>query len=226
MRRRTQAEMDQLVEAAGFRKIEQRIDEWGIFTVSLAERIAGMSAIGSQPQRDRRLAGAAVARAPRSGSRFLAPFFYLTYGAANWLAALRDDVAVDRLRLGARTSRSSPGRSFPTGRSTPSTACRSSSAPRKRELDTHGRRLLTAQIVAVACFILFPLRFTFAQPETRRRCRVPVRGADELRQAVQPGAVAAYRAAGDPVGALCAPSAALGAVAAASLVRAGRRSRC
>jgi hypothetical protein len=39
MRRRTQAEMDQLVEAAGFRKVEQRIDEFGIFTVSLAERI-------------------------------------------------------------------------------------------------------------------------------------------------------------------------------------------
>ena len=38
MRRRTQAEMDQLVEAAGFRKIGQRIDEWGIFTVSLAVR--------------------------------------------------------------------------------------------------------------------------------------------------------------------------------------------
>jgi alpha-beta hydrolase superfamily lysophospholipase len=38
MRRRTQAEMDQLVEAAGFRKLEQRIDEFGIFTVSLAER--------------------------------------------------------------------------------------------------------------------------------------------------------------------------------------------
>lgn len=39
MRRRTQAEMDQLVEAAGFRKLEQRIDEWGIFTVSLAQRV-------------------------------------------------------------------------------------------------------------------------------------------------------------------------------------------
>ncbi|MDM0106724.1 bifunctional alpha/beta hydrolase/class I SAM-dependent methyltransferase [Variovorax sp. J22R24] len=39
MRRRTQAEMDQLVEAAGFRKLTQRIDEWGIFTVSLAQRI-------------------------------------------------------------------------------------------------------------------------------------------------------------------------------------------
>ena len=38
MRRRTQAEMDQLVEAAGFRKIDQRIDAFGIFTVSLAVR--------------------------------------------------------------------------------------------------------------------------------------------------------------------------------------------
>lgn len=40
MRRRSQAEMDQLVAAAGFRKIDQRIDEWGIFSVSLAERTA------------------------------------------------------------------------------------------------------------------------------------------------------------------------------------------
>jgi alpha-beta hydrolase superfamily lysophospholipase len=40
MRRRSQYEMDQLVEAAGFRKVAQRIDEWGIFTVSLAERVA------------------------------------------------------------------------------------------------------------------------------------------------------------------------------------------
>jgi hypothetical protein len=39
MRRRTQGEMDQLVSAAGFRKVEQRIDEWGIFTVSVAERL-------------------------------------------------------------------------------------------------------------------------------------------------------------------------------------------
>jgi len=40
MRRRTQAEMDQLVREAGFEKIDQRIDEWGIFTVSLARRVA------------------------------------------------------------------------------------------------------------------------------------------------------------------------------------------
>ena len=38
MRRRTQAEMDQLVREAGFEKITQRIDEWGIFSVSLARR--------------------------------------------------------------------------------------------------------------------------------------------------------------------------------------------
>jgi alpha-beta hydrolase superfamily lysophospholipase/SAM-dependent methyltransferase len=38
MRRRTQAELDQLVAAAGFEKLEQWTDEWGIFTVSLAAR--------------------------------------------------------------------------------------------------------------------------------------------------------------------------------------------
>jgi alpha-beta hydrolase superfamily lysophospholipase len=39
MRRRTQAEMDQLVENAGFEKIEQLQDEWGIFTVSVARKV-------------------------------------------------------------------------------------------------------------------------------------------------------------------------------------------
>lgn len=40
MRRRTQAEMDQLVEAAGFAKQRQMIDEWGIFSVATAQRLA------------------------------------------------------------------------------------------------------------------------------------------------------------------------------------------
>ncbi|MCP3020865.1 bifunctional alpha/beta hydrolase/class I SAM-dependent methyltransferase [Cupriavidus basilensis] len=40
MRRRSQAEMDELVRQAGFEKIAQRIDPWGIFTVSLARRVA------------------------------------------------------------------------------------------------------------------------------------------------------------------------------------------
>ena len=33
MRRRSQAEMDQLVDAAGFDKLRQRIDEWGILSL-------------------------------------------------------------------------------------------------------------------------------------------------------------------------------------------------
>ena len=38
MRRRPQGEMDALVEAAGFRKERQWIDDFGIFTVSVARK--------------------------------------------------------------------------------------------------------------------------------------------------------------------------------------------
>lgn len=38
MRRRSQAEMDALVTAAGLEKSDQRIDEWGIFTVAVARK--------------------------------------------------------------------------------------------------------------------------------------------------------------------------------------------
>lgn len=41
MRRRSQGEMDQLVAEAGFEKIDQLTDQWGIFTVSLARRKTG-----------------------------------------------------------------------------------------------------------------------------------------------------------------------------------------
>lgn len=39
MRRRTQAEMDQLVRSVGFEKIAMEADQWGIFTVSVARRV-------------------------------------------------------------------------------------------------------------------------------------------------------------------------------------------
>ena len=39
MRCRSQAEIDQLVEDAGFRKCDQLVDNWGIFTVSIAQRV-------------------------------------------------------------------------------------------------------------------------------------------------------------------------------------------
>jgi alpha-beta hydrolase superfamily lysophospholipase/SAM-dependent methyltransferase len=38
MRRRTTAEMDELVNVAGFEKKEMEVDEWGMFTVSVARR--------------------------------------------------------------------------------------------------------------------------------------------------------------------------------------------
>jgi hypothetical protein len=38
MRRRTTAEMDELVRVAGFEKIGMEIDRWGMFTVSIARR--------------------------------------------------------------------------------------------------------------------------------------------------------------------------------------------
>ncbi len=40
MRRRTQAEMDALVREAGFEKLRQEMDPWGIFTVSVARRVS------------------------------------------------------------------------------------------------------------------------------------------------------------------------------------------
>jgi SAM-dependent methyltransferase len=39
MRRRTTAEMDELVHVAGFRKMGMDVDQWGMFTVSIARRM-------------------------------------------------------------------------------------------------------------------------------------------------------------------------------------------
>jgi len=39
MRRRTTAEMDELVRTNGFNKISMELDQWGMFTVSIAQRI-------------------------------------------------------------------------------------------------------------------------------------------------------------------------------------------
>ena len=40
MRRRTQEEMDELVRTAGFRKVSMELDQWGMFSVSVAQRTA------------------------------------------------------------------------------------------------------------------------------------------------------------------------------------------
>jgi protein-tyrosine phosphatase/membrane-associated phospholipid phosphatase len=96
---------------------------------------------------------------------FLTPFFYITYGAANWLTSLR--TTVPSIVFGFEHAipflawTIIPYWSINAFYGLSLFVCTT-----RDELDTHGRRLLTAQIVAVLCFILFPLRFTFTQPET------------------------------------------------------------
>ena len=47
MRRRTTAEMDELVRVSGFEKIAMEIDHWGMFSVSIARRVSGGSSAPS-----------------------------------------------------------------------------------------------------------------------------------------------------------------------------------
>jgi membrane-associated phospholipid phosphatase len=96
---------------------------------------------------------------------FLAPFFYLSYGFANHLAAQRSGV-------GAVVFDWEHGMPFLAWTIIPYWSinlfyglslflCRT-----RDELHAHGRRLLTAQLVAVSCFVLFPLGFTFTRPDS------------------------------------------------------------
>lgn len=94
---------------------------------------------------------------------FLGPFFFLSYGFANGLAAERGITA----SIFFEWERHIPfvpwtivpywsidllyGLSF--------LFCRGADA-----VDRHGLRLLSVQIVSVACFVLFPLRFAFERP--------------------------------------------------------------
>jgi membrane-associated phospholipid phosphatase len=94
---------------------------------------------------------------------FLAPFFYATYGVANWLASRRADVG----EIVFDWERQVPFLAWTILPYWTINAFYGLSlfvCTTRRELDTHGRRLLTAQILAVICFIAFPLRFSFARP--------------------------------------------------------------
>ena len=94
----------------------------------------------------------------------LGPFFFLSYGTANWLAAQRAEVGSvvfdweHAIPFLAWTI--IPYWSIDAFYGLSLFVCAN-----KAELDTSARRLLTAQIVAVTCFILLPLRFTFERPQ-------------------------------------------------------------
>ena len=95
----------------------------------------------------------------------LGVFFYASYGLANWLASLRAQVPVvvfDWERhvpfLGWTVV---PYWSINLFYAASFFVCAT-----RAELDRHAARLLTAQVVAVAYFIVLPLRFSFERPET------------------------------------------------------------
>jgi len=97
----------------------------------------------------------------------LAPLFYLTYGLANWWAVQRWTAGQvptvvfdwehhipfwDWTVFPYWSINAFYGLSLFLSRS-------------KHRIDRHAARLLTAQFIAVSCFVLWPLHFSFGQPE-------------------------------------------------------------
>lgn len=91
--------------------------------------------------------------------------FYLSYGFANWLATQR--AHVPSIVFG--WERHIPFIAWtiiPYWSVNAFYACSVFVCATRRELRTHVRRLLTAQVIAVAFFLATPLVFTFAQPDS------------------------------------------------------------
>jgi len=93
----------------------------------------------------------------------LGVIFFSTYGFANWLASTRPGVPVFVFEWERRIPFLAwtiiPYWSIDLLYGVSVLLCGT-----RRELDTHVRRLLTAQVICVACFIAFPLRFSFDRP--------------------------------------------------------------
>ena len=123
---------------------------------------------------------------------FLGSFFFCSYVFANWVASQRADVPsavfdweraipfwpwtivpywiIDLLFAASLFVCVSRRRAAPRHEMSPLGGQHSGEAATvglddgRGELDIHGKRLFTAQIVAVLCFIAFPYRFSFERP--------------------------------------------------------------
>jgi hypothetical protein len=95
----------------------------------------------------------------------LGTLFFSTYGAANWLASQRAEVG----SLVFGWERAIPFWAWSIAPYWAIDAFYGLSlfvCTTRAELMTHVKRLLSAQAIAVTCFILFPLRFSFERPPT------------------------------------------------------------
>jgi hypothetical protein len=93
----------------------------------------------------------------------LGPVFFLSYGFANWLASRQAQVGAVVFDWERRIP-FIPWTIVPYWSIDAVYVLSPFICATKAELDRHGRRLLTAQLLAVTCFLLFPLRFGLARP--------------------------------------------------------------
>jgi protein-tyrosine phosphatase len=95
----------------------------------------------------------------------LAPFFFLSYRFANWVTGLRHHVPSIVFGWEHRIP-FLPWTIVPYWSTDLLYALSLFVCPTRQELNTHAKRLLSAQVVSVAAFLLFPLRFSFQTPHT------------------------------------------------------------
>ncbi|WP_395609898.1 phosphatase PAP2/dual specificity phosphatase family protein [Pseudomonas sp. B22129] len=94
----------------------------------------------------------------------LAPLFFSTYGFATWVTSQRSDVGT--LVFGWETHMPFWAWTIVPYWSIDLLYGFSLLLPNTRhELKQHALRLLSAQVIAVSCFLIWPLRFTFERPE-------------------------------------------------------------
>jgi protein-tyrosine phosphatase len=94
----------------------------------------------------------------------LGPFFFASYGFANWVASQRSDVGAIVFAW-ERWIPFVPWTIVPYWSIDLYYVFSVLVCTTRRELDVHARRLLCAQVISVACFLALPLTFTFERPD-------------------------------------------------------------
>jgi hypothetical protein len=94
---------------------------------------------------------------------FLGPFFFASYGFANWLASRRTDVGAVAFDW-ERSIPFVPWTIVPYWSIDLLYVLSIFVCTTRRELDRHAQRLLAVQLISIAFFIALPLRFSFERP--------------------------------------------------------------